>query len=299
MARSTLRLAGYQPEASVHTQALRQFASALRARLGAAFSLEIVADVTQQGRRAADLPAMVEAGELDACYFASSYLAGGVPALGALDMPFPVTDREELYRQLDGDLGARLAAEVAARTGYRLLGLWDNGFRHISNRLRPIRHPDDCTGMRLRTLDNALHREIFAALGFEPIFVDVKDLADAVARHLVDAQENPLTNLVNFALYRTHRYVSLTSHFFGVALLLVNRGRLDALPAEIGLAVRASADEATRRQRTLAAAEDARCLALLRQDGVAVLGPEAIDLAAFSARVAPIVARERSRLGTP
>jgi TRAP-type transport system periplasmic protein len=298
MARSMLRLGGYQPEASVHTQALRAFASALRARLGAAFSLEIVADVTQQGRRAADLPAMVEAGELDACYFASSYLAGRVPALGALDMPFPATDREELYRQLDGELGARLATEVNARTGYRLLGLWDNGFRHITNRLRPIRHPDDCTGMRLRTLDNTLHQEIFAALGFEPIFLDVKDLPDAVARHLVDAQENPLTNLVNFALYRMHRYVSLTSHFFGVTLLLVNRGRLEALSPEIGLAVRGAADEATRGQRALAAAEDARCLALLRADGVEVLPAEAIDLAAFSARVAPIVARERERLDT-
>jgi TRAP-type C4-dicarboxylate transport system substrate-binding protein len=294
---STLRIGGYQPEISVHTRSLRHFASALHGRLGAALHLEIVPDVTDQRLRAADLPTMVEAGELDACYFASSYLAGRVASLGLLDVPFPATDREEIYRKLDGNLGARLAADVAACTGCRVLGFWDNGFRHISNRLRPIRHPDDCRGMRLRTLDNALHREIFAALGFEPIFVDVKDLADAVARYAVDAQENPLTNLVNFGLYRTHRHVSLTSHFFGVALFLMNRGRLDALSSEIQLAVRAAAAEATQRQRELAAAEDARCLAVLGDDGVQVVAPEEIDLPAFSARVATIVERERKQLG--
>ncbi len=299
MSRPRLRIGGYQFEASVHTRALRHFASALRGRLGAAFSLEIVTDVTAQRLRATDLPALVDTGELDACYFASSYLAGRVPSLGLLELPFPPTDREQLYRKLDGDLGARLSADVDARTGYRVLGFWDNGFRHVSNRLRPIRHPDDCSGMRLRTLDNALHRQIFAALGFEPIFIDVKDLADAVARHAVDAQENPLTNLVNFGLFRTHRHVSLTSHFFGVALFLMNRGRLDALPSEIQLAVRAAAAEATSEQRALAAVEDARCLALLHEDGVHVMAAEGIDLAAFSVRLAPIVNRERKRLGCP
>ena len=40
------------------------------------------------------------------------------------------------------------------------------GFRHITNRTRPIRAPRDCTGLRIRTLDSALHQEIFHALGY-------------------------------------------------------------------------------------------------------------------------------------
>ena len=114
-------------------------------------------------------------------------------------------------------------------TGYRVLGYWDNGFRHISNRLRPIRHPDDCRGMRIRTLDNAVYRQALAAMGFAPVTIDVKDLVRAVETHEVDAQENPLTNTVNFGLHRTHKHLSLTSHFYGVALLLANRAWLEAL----------------------------------------------------------------------
>jgi TRAP-type transport system periplasmic protein len=178
-----------------------------------------------------------------------------------------------------------------------VLGYWDNGFRHISNGLRPLRHPNDCTGLRLRTLDSPLHQEIFAALGFVPVFLDTKDLADAVARRTVDAQENPLTNLVNFGLYHTHRHVSLTSHFFGVALLLVNRAWFDALAPATQVGLRIIADETTKRQRALAMAEDARCLDILRSDGVAIVPAEEINWNAFRTAVQPVVEREIARLG--
>jgi TRAP-type C4-dicarboxylate transport system substrate-binding protein len=297
MSKISLRLGGYQPESSVHTRALHHLAGLASEFAAAAFEPMVNTNVTAQGHRAADLLAMVEDGRLDGCYFASSYLAARVPSLTVFDLPFVATDRERDYAKLDGEFGAHLAADVAARTGYRVLGYWDNGFRHVSNGVRAIRHPDDCRGLRLRTLDNTLHQEVFAALGFEPLFLDVKDLPDAVARHTIDAQENPLTNLVNFGLYETHRHVSLTSHFFGVALFLVNRAWFDALAPGAQAGLRAIAHETTRTQREFAMAEDARCLAILKQDGVAVVPAEEIDWPAFRAAVAPIVQREIARLG--
>ena len=79
--------------------------------------------------------------------------------------------------------GAALAEQVASATNYRVLGWWDNGIRHISNAVRPIRTPADCVGLRLRTLDNAQHQSAFRRLGFVPTFIDVADLPRAVADH--------------------------------------------------------------------------------------------------------------------
>lgn len=296
MTRTLLRLGGYQPEASVHSRALHHVAARVSERLGAAFAPAVEVDVTARGQRAAELFAMVEDGRLDGCYFASSYLVARVPSLAVFDLPFVATDRARDYAKLDGDFGVRLAADVAARTPFRVLGYWDNGFRHISNGVRPIRRPEDCRGLRIRTLDNTLHQEIFAALGFTPVFIDVKDLARAVAAGVVDAQENPLTNLVNFGLHTTHRHVSLTSHFFGIALFLVNAAWFDALAPELQVGLRAIVAEATTRQRALAAAEDKTCLDVLANAGVAVVGADAIDWPAFRAAVEPIVTREVARL---
>lgn len=284
-----LRCGGYQGEASVHTRGLRAFAAALAGVSGV--TVEITPNVTEQGHKAADLLAMVERGDLDLCYFASSYLGDRVPALRALDLPFLIQDRDQAYGLLDGALGGRLADAIAGATGYRVLGFWDNGFRHITNRARPIRAPHDCTGLRIRTLDSALHQEIFRALGFEPVAIDVKDLKQAVTEGRVDAQENPLTNTVNFDLQRSHRHVSLTAHFFGVALLLANRAAVDRWPDPVRSAVLAAATTATAAQRGFAAAEDTSCLARLTTDGCAIVAPAALDLAGFEAAVAPIRAR--------
>jgi TRAP-type C4-dicarboxylate transport system substrate-binding protein len=280
-----LRIGGYQGETSILTRAVRHLAAILAGAPGSRSQVEVIGDVTERGFRAADLLSMVEEGTIEVCYFASSYLAGRVASLGHFDAPFGVIDRARIYADLDGSLGARLAGDVASHTGYRVLGYWDNGFRHISNRLRPIRHPDDCRGMRIRTLDNAVYRQALAAMGFTPLTIDVKDLVRAVERHEVDAQENPLTNTVNFGLYRTHKHVSLTSHFYGVALLLANRAWFEALTPAMQAALLAAAAEATAAQRQSAIAEDAVCLAKLAQEGVAILPAEEIDLAAFRAAV--------------
>ena len=113
-----------------------------------------------------------------------------------------------------------------------------------------------------------MHQAFFGRLGFEPVFIDIKDMVPAIAAGTVDAQENPLTNIVNFELQRYHRFVSLTSHIFGVALLLINRERFDGRPPEIQAAVQAAAAEATAAQRLTAAAEDDACHRRLVADGV-------------------------------
>lgn len=290
-----LRCGGYQGEASVHTRGLRALADALAAA-GRDVAAEITPNVTAEGRPAASLPGLVESGALELCYFNSSYLAARVPALRLLDLPFVITNRARAYAALDGALGRYLIEAVEATTGFRLLGFWDNGFRHLTNRARPIRAPRDCAGLRLRTVDSALHQEIFRALGFEPLVIDVKDLPDAVASGRVDAQENPLTNTVNFGLHRTHRYISLTAHFFGVVLVLVQRARFDGWPASTRNAIRNALATATAAQRGFAADEDAVCLTQLAADGCTVLGPDALDLAGFDAAVSAIRRRETTAL---
>jgi TRAP-type transport system periplasmic protein len=293
MSPTTLRLGGYQTEASVHTRALRVLVAELTRRLGEKIAIDLVPNVAEHGRKAADVVTMAAGDELDICYIQSSYIdAAGAPSLRVLDLPFIFTDRARIYPMLDGAFGAHLSEEVAAGTPFRVLAYWDNGFRHLSNRLHAIRSPKDCEGLKIRTTASPLHQEIFSAFGFAPRSIDPADLAQAVASHKVDAQENPLTNLVQFGLYTTHKHVSMTSHFFGCAPLLINRARYGALSADARRALHEAVGVATKAQREFAIAEDARCLEILKPAGVTITPAEAIDLAAFKAAAAPIVARE-------
>lgn len=277
----TLHFAGYQPARSVHTRALHALREGVTRRVGHNLRINVTDNIVATGHKAADLLRMVENGELDGCYFASSYLAHRVPRLAGFDRLFDAGSREQVFAQLDGRTGEAIARDLTAATAYCVLGWWDNGIRHISNAARPIRTPADCVGLRLRTLDNAQHQAAFRRLGFLPIFIDVADLARSVADRTVDAQENPLTNMVNFGLHAHHRHVSLTGHLVGVAPLLINRTRYQGLARELRQAIAAAAAESVAVQRKLAIAEDADCRQVLEAAGVVVSELDAAERSRF------------------
>lgn len=293
---TTLRIGGYQGPKSILTAGLARFAGALSETLGDAMAIDRLDDVTDAGIPARDLFSGIETGAFQAGYMASGYLTAKVPELAVIDLPFSQTDRHAAYAALDGGAGRALRAAIHDRTGYRLLGFWDNGFRHLTNRAHPIRTCADCAGLVVRTLDNRIYQETMAAMGFAPVVTDVKDLREAVMTGRVDAQENPLTNSVVFELYQKHRHLSMTGHFFGAALFVCNADWFAGLPRASQQAVQDAADLATAEQRARAEAQDTEALAVLEGEGVAILRPEELDMAGFRAACAPIVARERAKL---
>ncbi len=293
-----LRIGGYQDSRSVHTRAMRVLEASLKDTLGANIAVEFEENIAATGRKVADLLDLVESGALDLCYFSSSYLTARVPALGVLDVPFLLTDRARTRALLQGALGAgaRIAAEVAANTGYTLLGFWDNGLRNISNRLRPIRIPDDCKGIRIRTLPSEGYHAAFRALGMEPVTIDIRDFVEAVASERVDAQENPLTNVRQFGLQKYHRHVTMTAHFHGIALLLCNANMLAGAAPQLRAALIAAAEKATQAQWDFATQDERESRAALEADGVTIADLDEAGRAAFRAAVKPLVERQLAAL---
>jgi C4-dicarboxylate-binding protein DctP len=292
-----VRFGGYQSPASVHTKAAQAFGEHLSGALGAAVRFELTGNVIDLGQSARDLLTMVETGALDLCYFSASYLAERVPEMALLDLPFTFSDRAKVYSLLDGPLGDYLADRLKATTGYRLLGFWDNGFRHFSNSVRPIRRPEDCRDLRIRTLFSDAHQEVFRALGFDPVALDVKDLLSGIEEGTVVAQENPLTNIFNFDIHKKHRYITLSAHFFGAAVLLCNAESLDNWPDSVRASVLDSAAVATAEQRRLAGAEDDEMLRKFRDTDVDIVELDDAERQSFADAVRPLIEAQRARFG--
>lgn len=280
---------GYQPMASVHTRAAQVFERALRSALGGDLEFALENNVAESGLKAADCLSLVESGERTFCYFASSYSAHRFAEIAILDLPFLVSDRDRAYRALDGDFGDAMKEIVRSSSDYELLGFWDNGFRHLSNGVRPIRLPGECAGLRIRTGDSKLHQDTFAALGFEPTFIDVADLAATVERGDVDAQDNPLSNIFNFGIHKHHRYITLSGHFLGFVTLLCHRPSYESWDAATKAAVHEAVAQATEAQRGFAQAEDDRVLGELAKTDNAVVELSDDERRAFAAAVLPVI----------
>src|SRR4029078_13466604 len=94
---------------------------------------------------------MAEHGILTLSYQSTSYRADRVAELEFADLPFLLASLEESRAAWDGALGAYLTRKIEERIpGYRVLGYFENGYRHVSNRLRPLRALGAFTGLRTR-----------------------------------------------------------------------------------------------------------------------------------------------------
>lgn len=291
-----LKFGGYQEPASVHNRAAARFGELLGQKLGGRIAFELIGSVLKLGRPSGDLPVMVENGELDFCYISTVRVTRAVPELKLLELPFVVKDRKAVCDAFMGGFGDLLKRRMREATPFRLLGVWDNGFRHFTNRVRPIRTPADCRGLRIRSQVSELHAEVFKALGFVPIPVDVKQFVEEIATGKFDAQENPLTNTFNFGVHNYHRYITLSGHLFGAAVMICKEARYGSWPSEVRAAVEEAAREATAHQHQLAAAQDAEILAKLDPSKNEVIHLSEAERGAFMTAVQPVLDKHRKEL---
>jgi len=292
-----LKFGGYQEPASIHNRAAGRFGELLVKKLGRRITFELIGSVLKLGRRSGDLVPMVESGELSFCYMSTVRFSKAAQELQLLELPFVVNDRASVFKALDGELGETARRNIDSKTKCRLLGYWDNGFRYLSNRVRPIRKPEDCRGIRIRTQMSDLHGEVFRALGFEPIKCDIKEFIEQVGGDRFQAQDNPLTNIYNFGVHNHHRYITLTAHFWGASAFVCNAAQYRSWPQDVQAAVDAAAKEATACQRQLAAVEDAEIMKKLDPAKNEVIELTDAERNAFMKAVEPVLTKYRKELG--
>jgi TRAP-type C4-dicarboxylate transport system substrate-binding protein len=290
-----LRIAGYQGPSSILSQGLACLVETLKNN-GWKSDIDWLPNVTDHQEKAADLFASIENGSRHIGYMASGYLSARVSELEVLELPFTVDNRKTALSALDRTAGEILTKAVGQKTGFHVLGFWDNGFRHLSNSVRPIKHPTDAVGLKIRTLDSTLYLATLDAIGFQALTCDVKDLVAWIQQDVVQAQENPLTNFMGFELWKHHPYVSLTHHFYGVLLLVCPIAWYDTLDQEERQLVAHAVNTSTALQRQLAAEQDAITLVRMQDIGVKVLAKDALDMQAFHKCVESISLKARAQI---
>ena len=290
MSPKTLWIGGYGPRESAHGDGLDAFKRAVEEGTDAEVEVDVTWNIMDEGRPNTDLFDLVEMGEMFMCYFSSSYLGDRVPELNVLETPFLFPDLPTAHRVLDGELGGALAAAVRANTGFEVLGFWDNGFRHMTNRLRPIRTPDDCGGMTVRLQPNAIHEELIRSWGAVPVAVELSEGIRLISRQEVDAQENPLANTVAYGVDRVHRHITMTAHLYGARGLFSHRPTWDDFEPDLRRVVAQAARTAIEVQRRAAAEMESALRLKLEKDGVEFVDLTDEERSVFVKTSAPAIA---------
>jgi len=292
-----IRMGGYGPPITSFSRSLKMIGDALEAQFGDRIDVKYVWNIMDFGYRAEDILWLVEDGILTLGYQSSSYLTDRVPELGFVDLPF-LFDRTSAARAaIDGALGRFLAQKIEERVNYRILGWFENGFRHISNRLRTVRTPSDLAGMRIRVLPSEVQARTFELLGAAPLRWDLTEAIAAIKAGTIDAQENPFANTVTYGVHKFHHFHTITNHFYISRPIFLNRTAFDAWPQDLQQAMRDAVKRAVEFQRGLAIEEDREARAAIEREGCEITTLTASGHAAFQAAVAPLLNEARGTYG--
>ena len=293
-----IRMGGYGPPSTTCSRGLKVMGDQLVRDFGAAVDVKDVWNVMDLGYQGGDLLWMAEHGILTLWYQSTSYLADRVPELEFADLPFLFDDLAHARTVMDGKLGAYLSRTIEERIpGYRVLGYFENGYRHISNRVHPVRTLEDLRGLRTRLMPGKTHNRSFTLLGAEPFSLDLKPGLEAIVAGKVDAQENPLANTVDYGAHKVHKFHTLTGHCYLSRGIYLNRAQFESWPKELQTGIQNAAREAILTQRELALEEEKVARKAIEDAGGEVIELTPRARAAFVKAVEPLHAEARKRFG--
>ena len=292
-----IRMGGYGPLSTGFSKSLKFIGDRLQAEFGDGVDIKYVWNVMDLGFKAEDILWLVENGLLTLGYQSSSYLTDRVPELGFVDLPFLFASNAQARAAMDGALGEFLARKTEERVNYRILGWFENGFRHISNRLRPIHTPADMKDIKIRVLPSEIQRRTFEQIGATPMRMDLTEAIVMIKAGTLDAQENPLANTVTYGVHKFHKFHTLTSHFYISRPIFFHRPTFDAWPDDLQRAMQAAVTEAVVHQRKLAVEEHEQSRKAIEVAGCEIGELDGSRHAAFVDAVQPLLAEARSLYG--
>jgi tripartite ATP-independent transporter DctP family solute receptor len=162
----------------------------------------------------------------------STVMSSVVPEFGLFEMPYLVKDRDHMKKIEEGIVWPTLAPAAEAK-GYKILAVWENGFRNITNNVRPIVTPADLDGIKLRTPSGEWRVKMFQAYGANPTPMSFSEVFTALQTGVMDGQENPLTQIYSAKFQEVQDYLSMTGHVYTPAYVLVGQNRWNSLPEDV------------------------------------------------------------------
>ncbi len=198
----------------------------------------------------------------------SSVMSSVDDAFGIFEMPYIIKDRDHM-RRVQAEMMDTFQAAANAN-GYHIVGLAENGFRNITNNVRPINVPSDLDGIKLRTPNGVWRLKMFQEYGANPTPMAFSDVFTALQTGVIDGQENPYAQIASAKFQEVQKYLSVTGHVYTPAYILMSKKSFDGMEADVQAGLIDCANQTQDFTYEKAAELEASLLKVIEDAGVAV-----------------------------
>jgi tripartite ATP-independent transporter DctP family solute receptor len=259
---------------SLFAQSADEFARKANAKLGGKAKVVVFGSSQLGGDK--ELLQKLKLGTVDLA-LPSTVMSSEVDAFGIFEMPYLVKDRSHMAAIEKEVFWPRLAPDAEKR-GLKIIAVWENGYRHVTNNKRPIKLPGDLQGIKLRVPEGKWRVKMFQAYGANPSPMKFSEVFTALQTGVMDGQENPFTQIYSAKFQEVQKYLSLTGHVYTPAYVTAGVKKWASLAPDVRKILEDTAKETQAFVYQLAAKEDNDLLQKLKAAGMQV---NEVDKAAF------------------
>jgi len=239
----------------------------------------------------------VRGGTLDFASMATGLLAGIDKQFMVFDFPFLFGNSQEAYALSDGPVGSKLQAGLAQH-GIIGLGIWDLGFRNMTNSKRPIARPEDLQGLKVRVIASPIYLDMFNTLGANPVPMTFGEVYGALESKAIDGQDNPVGVIESAKFAEVQRYLSLTRHVYTGMPVLMSKKTWDGMSEAERKIITDAANEAKQEERRIAQAKESESISSLRKT-MQVNEVTPVEMARLRQKVQPVIDKFAKEVGEP
>lgn len=176
-----------------------------------------------------ELTEQVMQGTLEMAIAADGAVAGFYPEIQVFSIPYLFPSSPVAWEFFNHPFARELAEDMRQKTGIRTLTFAENGFRNISNNVRPIRTPEDMDGVKMRTMESPVYMRFMQAMGASATPISAAEMVLALQQGVVDGQENATPIFHDFGLVDVQRYLSINEHIMGLHSVMINDAFYESL----------------------------------------------------------------------
>ncbi|PMR73280.1 TRAP transporter substrate-binding protein [Billgrantia endophytica] len=233
-------------------------------------------------------------GIVDAGISSTGPMGGFVDQFLLFDLPYVFEDHEHAYAFLDSEHGEELAQLAEEQMNVKILAWMENGFRHNTNSVRALNHPDDLRGINHRTQESRVQVDTWEALGANATPMAWTEVYTALQQGVMDSQENPLPTIYDVNFYEVQDYLNITRHVYSPAPLMMGLDLFNSFSEEDQDIILEAAQIALPVQREASQELEQRYLVQLEELGMTVTQP---DIEPFRDAVSPVIEKWSSTVG--
>jgi len=251
---------------SIFQKASDEFARRANAKLGNKAKVIVYGSSQLGGDK--EMVQKLKLGTLDMAV-PSAVMSSEVDLFGIFDMPYIVKDRAHMAKIEKEIFWPKIEPE-AEKKGLKVLAVWENGIRHITNSKRPIKVPGDLQGIKLRVPEGKWRVKMFQAYGANPSPMKFSEVFTALQTGVMDGEENPLTQIYSAKFQEVQKYLSMSGQVYTPAYVVVGTRHWNTLPADVRKVIEDTAKETQAFVYETAAKDDNDLLVKLKTGGMQV-----------------------------